>query len=156
MAPLILILTRYRSFRMMLLRSNDCQSDSVACTMKVSNSLLGVGFTREIFGFLFQDRAWMVYGSNHNILCSGFITLVLLSFECLLLCLQGYMVRKGCITLRELTMTFLNEIILDEIIENHNLKARGLRVNIPRALCAPARPGYTCTAPWRHSGIFFL
>ena len=83
----------------------------------------------------------MVYGSNHNILCSGFITLVLLSFECLLLCLQGYMVRKGCISLRELTMTFLNEIILDEIIENHILEPRELRVNIPRRVGASGRTG---------------
>ena len=33
-------------------------------------------------------------------------------------------------------MTFWNEIIVDEIIENHIIKSRELRVNIPRRVGA--------------------
>ncbi len=84
------------------------------------------------------------------------ITLILLTFKPLLLCLQGYRVRKGCSTWRDLTIIFLNKIILDEIIENHILKSREVRVNITSALCAPARSGYICTAPWLYPLLVIL
>jgi hypothetical protein len=83
---------------------------------------------------------------------------MLIAFERLLLPLQDYRVRKGCRTSRDLTITFWNEIILDEIIENHILKSRELKVNItsvlvvlsidkiPRNLC-----GLTCTLKFMHT-----
>jgi hypothetical protein len=40
-----------------------------------------------------------------------------------------------------LTITFWNEIILDEIIENHIRKSRELKVNIPRRVGASLAHG---------------
>ncbi len=48
------------------------------------------------------------------------IALILIFFECLFLCLRDYRVRKGYRTWRDLTMTFWNEIILAEIMENQS------------------------------------
>ena len=41
--------------------------------------------------------------------------------------------------LTRLVHHLLDEIILDEIIENHILKSRELRVNIASSLCSPCR-----------------
>ena len=84
--------------------------------------------------------------------CIKNITLILLlSLEHLLLCQQDYRVLKGCRTSRGLTITFWNEIILDEIIEDHILKSKELRVNITRALCALAPLGLHLQCSISHS-----